>query len=544
MITSKYQQGAATIWYIFLIGAIMSLGALAIEGSRYIGKKARLGDALEAGSIAVASNDRVVKKFEIDSKMPSGRSARETAKIWLHHYLVDDTALDIKKVERKEVSNSYGKDELITPYKVDYFRYDLEATSTHDSWFRFTDWARFKDKVDVANTGAAGRIKGNHEPADVVFVADFSGSMNSCYNERWGEYRCRSWETSRLGHLKLAIDEVTKALLGVNSKSTFGFIPFNRRIVIERNNKFYCTSPMLAPKNSDFDKVRRHPSFADAFRLRYSKYSNGPQNNRSLWYTLNDISTNEKAIFESYYRWLSAKGSWGSGSAQSVDYPRNVWSVRDAITGKNTNIWFGENWLKEGHISISRTATDITIKDKPLLFAPMEYGGTYYDYYKPNFGSYCGEDYYTGDPLFYSLERNDFNDRDRFVSQVNGMRARGGTHMYQGLAASPHQFYGATNNNRYIIVLSDGVENSDMFSRLVNQGLCENMRNKLEEREGKYNVKMFVVGIGFDPGRGSGAKAYNKCFGKDNIYPVHDLDKLKDVILGLFADDIGHNFER
>lgn len=546
MKNSKHQQGAATIWYIFLIGAIMSLGALAIEGSRYIGKKARLGDALEAGSIAVASNDRVSKEFKIDSEMPSGRSARETAKIWLHHYLADDTALDIKKVERKEVSNSYGKDELITPYKVDYFRYDLEATSTHDSWFRFTDWARFKDKVDVSNTGAAGRIKGNHEPADVVFVADFSGSMNLCYSKRHGEYRCRWWETSRLGHLKEAIDEVTKSLYSVNEKSTFGFIPFNRRIVVERNRKYYCTSPMLAPKGSDFDYVRQHSKFADVFRKAYSKNWLEEKGERTKWYERNKITFRQRAIFESYYRWLSANGSWGRGSAQSVDYPRGVWSVRDAISGKSTNIWFGESKHEEGHISIARTAKEITIKDKPLLSAPMEYGGNYHDYYRPSFNSYCGSNYYTGEPLFYALERSDFNKREFFVNQVKGMKADGGTHMYQGLAASPHQFYGATNNNRYIIVLSDGAENSDMFSRLVNQGLCENMRSKLEEREGggKYNVKMFVVGIGFDPGSGNGAKAYNKCFGKDNIYPVHDLDKLKDVILGLFADDIGHNFER
>ena len=317
MKNNKHQQGAATIWYIFLIGAIMSLGALAIEGSRYIGKKARLGDALEAGSIAVASNDRVSKEFKIDSEMPSGRSARETAKIWLHHYLADDTALDIKKVERKEVSNSYGKDELITPYKVDYFRYDLEATSTHDSWFRFTDWARFKDKVDVSNTGAAGRIKGNHEPADVVFVADFSGSMNFCYSKRHGEYRCRWWETSRLGHLKEAIDEVTKSLHSVNEKSTFGFIPFNRRIVVERNRKYYCTSPMLAPKGSDFDYVRQHSKFADVFRKAYSKNWLEEKGERTKWYERNKITFRQRAIFESYYRWLSANGSWGRGSEMS-----------------------------------------------------------------------------------------------------------------------------------------------------------------------------------------------------------------------------------
>ncbi|NOH21837.1 Tad domain-containing protein [Vibrio europaeus] len=549
MIDSKQQQGAATIWYIFLIGAIMSLGALAIEGSRYIGKKARLGDALEAGTIAVASNDRVTKKFNSLSKMPSGHSASDTARAWITHYLSDDKHISIDTINRAETSQLYGIDALVTPYKVDYFRYDVKATSTHDSWFRFSDWARFTDEVKVANTGAAGRVKGGHEPVDIVFVADYSGSMN---NKLKGK--------TKISYLKKAITGVTERIYNVNNKSTFGFIPFTKRIVTERNGKYYCASPLHAG-NEWAEKVRQGDLITKVLKC-------GTQRERDeLYKSLPKIfSTDKSKALADYYATLmkgrvgGRKEKWKANDAYK-QYVEATYKPWDDIRKKKARppgdqskgaLKFDKNSgdklikhpnLLANQISIKKSATKISIEDKPMFPMSIAYDEKY-EQGSPNIRSYC-----TGSknkvPYFYNIERESMRSVEevqKFNKAVNGMKADGGTDMYQGLLAAPHQFYGATNPNRYIIVLSDGKENNNTFASLVKAGLCTNLKNELTKEQGvdKYNFKLFVVGIGLNQNKN---KAYKACFG-DNIITVWDPAELEKRILSIITDDIGHNFER
>ncbi|MDC5856842.1 Tad domain-containing protein [Vibrio europaeus] len=552
MKNSKRQQGAATIWYIFLIGAIMSLGVLAIEGSRYIGKKARLGDALEAGAIAVASNDRVTKDFDSQAKMPSGVSAHKTAERWLHHYLSDKKKIEINKIERRERTNSYGEKELITPYKVDYFRYDIEAASTHDSWFRFGDWAKFTDEVKVANTGAAGRVKGGHEPVDIVFVADYSGSMNQKLKGK-----------TKISYLKKAITGVTERIYNVNNKSTFGFIPFTKRIVTERNGKYYCASPLHAG-NEWAEKVRQGDLITKLLKC-------GTQKERNTLYT--ELSKTDRAFKDpqtkalaNYYATLmkgkvwGKKKNWQANEAykQYIEATHKPWDDirknRARPPGDKEEGAFkfdrnsGDTLIKHpkllaNQISIEQSARKITIEDKPMFPMSIAYGETYKEG-APNLRRYCTRSN-NGVPNFYSIERKSMKsaeDVQSFNTAINRMKADGGTDMYQGLLAAPHQFYGATNPNRYIIVLSDGKENNNTFASLVKAGLCTNLKNELTKEQGvdKYNFKLFVVGIGLNQNKN---KAYKACFG-DNIITVWDPAELEKRILSIITDDIGHNFER
>ncbi|MDC5811944.1 VWA domain-containing protein [Vibrio europaeus] len=567
MNTSKYQQGAATIWYIFLIGAIMSLGALAIEGSRYIGKKARLGDALEAGSIAVASNDRVTKDFDSQTSMPSGYTAEETAETWIKHYLADDRDLSIDKIDRIETSKTYGIDTLATPYKVEHFRYDIEATSTHDSWFRFSDWARFNDEVKVANTGAAGRVKGGHEPVDIVFVADYSGSMDKCLY-KGKEISCRKVpkggdRTNKITYLKRAITGVTERIYNAHSESTFGFIPFTKRIVTERNGTYYCASPLHAG-NKWAQKVREKDVITKVLKC-------GSQKERDeLYVKLSDkepiFNDPQAKALANYYATLMKGRVWGRNrNWQANDaYKEYVkatykpwrdirYSWRYPPSDQKGGAYkfdrnSGDKLLKhpsllEDQISIWSSANKISIENKPMFPMSIAYGESYRGG-SPRISRYCTSSN-NGVPNFYSIERKSMKgkkDVERFNKAVNKMKAGGGTDMYQGLLAAPHQFYGATNPNRYIIVLSDGKENNNTFASLVKAGLCTNLKKELKKENGvdKYNFKLFVVGIGLDQNNND---AYKTCF-EDNIITVWDPAELEKRILSIITDDIGHNFER
>ena len=173
MMKINSQKGAAAIWYVFVMGVMMSFGALGIEGARYITKKARLGDGLEAAAIAVSTADRVNQDFSLNRVKP-------VAENWIKHYINDSTKLELE-IKRKD-ENKINKDNMLTPYEVSYFRYDITAKTKHKSWFNFNSWASFDPDVVIANTGTSGRIKGGHEPVDLVFVADFSGSMRENSN--------------------------------------------------------------------------------------------------------------------------------------------------------------------------------------------------------------------------------------------------------------------------------------------------------------------------------------------------------------------------
>lgn len=509
----KQQQGVAAIWFIFLIGAIMSFGALGIEGARYITKKARLGDGLEATSIAVSTADRIHENFNLSRVKP-------VAENWINHYVSDSNKVDLI-ITRKEDKKIYNINPL-SPYEVAYYRYDVSATTKHKSWLNFSTWPSFDSNVLVANKAASGRVKGGHEPVDLVFVADFSGSMNesSCQ-----DVSCRK-RIKKIKALKNSIKEVTEAIYKANGESTFGFIPFSKRIVVKRNGSYYCSSPMLAPKNTYFKVVRDNQDFQKLLEMKPGDRNDWYQ--KKGWYSTFGL----KEISERYISWI--KNANQSNGTHRID-----------INNKATEGWTDLNY--KNHISIARTASEITIEDQPIFPASIKYFADYKDG-KPNTGSYCTTWHWVNrikTPNYYALERTGFSsdfELKAFNDSLSEMSPGGGTDMYQGLLAAPHQFYGASNKNRYIMVLSDGEENSKNFEHLVKAGLCPNINAKLTNPGdgNKYNFKMFVVGIGFDPSN----EPYNDCFGKENIIPVYNMDELKDKILGLITDDIGHNFDR
>ncbi|MGF1787954.1 hypothetical protein L4D00_19350, partial [Photobacterium swingsii] len=329
--------------------------------------------------------------------------------------------------------------------------------------------------------------------------------------------------------------------------------------VNKRSDGYYCSSPLLSAKDSDFDKIKSNKDF-------YQLLSMSSYEKRLQWYISHGFSkVNQQAIGEYFVALSKAqeRTRYVRQNDSYKDYRRIIgkcvdnsgYSCNQRIGNKldkinnNDKIKFYngmrlDNYISIDDIDLERTAKksfDVLMKE-PTFSTAFKYGENYQHDEMPLFGSYCTYWDSDGTPRYYTLKRTKFANKPAltaFNDQVKKMTAGGGTDMYQGLLAAPHEFYAAENKNRYIIVLSDGEENNDTFSRLVEKGLCNTINNKLKD-SGKYNFKMFVVGIGFNP-RGS---AYNTCFGEENIIPVYDMGSLTDKILGLITDDIGHNFDR
>ncbi|SON51895.1 pilus assembly protein [Vibrio tapetis] len=500
----KKQSGAAAIYFVFIAIAILSMGALGVEGSRYITEKAHLGDVMEATAIAVSESDEIRDEAGFDQKR-----ATKTATAWVNYLVPDNKGADFtvsreKHTYKKEVKPKVFVERTVHHYKID-------STTTQDSWMYMKGLPSFDKQQKVYNKATAARVRTDFEPVDVVFVSDFSGSMKN-YN--------------RIGNLKKAIKSVTTTIFDATQElkqkhpnetindSSFGFVPFSKRIVVRKGDKFFCSSLLLGKKLSIFDRPRGNNTFDSLVS----------SSDRERWYKDNRFTSEERRVSEKYVTW-----------ARSRSYYR--------VLGLDCNHGSGcrSGWNDEfrDHIDYRRTAKEIQLSDELKLMTPLKLGSSVT---KTANESFCSTRSST--PAHYMLERVEMNSStqlSKFNNDINKMRIGGGTDMYQGLLAAPQQLYRGKNKNRFIFVLSDGEENNNSFKKLVNNGLCENIRNELSTNEKGEAVKfeMFVIGLKFN----NKAQAYKDCFGK-HIYEVKDLSKLKDVIMELLSTTTSYNVER
>lgn len=571
------QRGVAAIYFIFLIGAIMSIGVLAIEGSRYIGKKARLGDAMESASIAVAEAD--ITKHDFD---PS--AANSVAQNWVAHLITDANELDVTTSRRVE-KNTYDISKA-SAAKFTYYRYDVQINSTHDSWFKFSSWPAFDEQVKVANTGAAGRMQG--APVDLVFVADFSESMD---NDQRG-YHPTKGDDDKIDLLKKIVKDVTNVIHHNSPESTFAFIPFTKRIVIKRKDnggkeRFYCVSPLLSPKG-DFAMIRSSPAFGKLVLTMHKKnhkcnasdtHAYG-RKERTPIYNEFGFTDAQIDIAEQYLLWLCPyKKEKHTNSFMprdddddcddDEDYAPNHKCSHKPFRYKNTlridynPTDMGHQWAN--HIDIRRTAEQINVSKLPHFYSKMPYDLIQNDKFDDDddgidFERHCAE-WEDDAPEHYILDRRSFRDSKElnreFHEKIKEMEEDGGTDVYQGLLAAPSQFYGATNKDRVIVVLSDGLENSDMFGKLVDAGMCKNIKKAVEQSgsDAPYNAHLLFVQFSskkFPDGKDDDDEeldhykslpVYKHCFG-DNIIQANDHDKISEAILDYLTDEIGLNFYR
>lgn len=570
------QTGAAAIYFVFILIAITGMAALSIEGGRYISSKARLGDGLEAASIAVST------QVNVRDKHFKSQPAKDVARNWLSHYITD--AKNITVGVNPSVKEDFYNISHTKKTELSYFRYELNATITHESWFKFSELPSFDKKVNVTNTGVAGRMLAQGG-GDFVFVADFSESMDDD-----DEPNGKDNDLEKFDNMRAVVKALTTKIYDADTQSTFGFIPFAKRIVIKRNNRFYCVSTLKSPANSDFEYIRGggrfysknydYFDFSNLMRTVY-KDKNGEGKGkieREKMFNRYGFTDQQKSIARNYVRWLTEYDDKDDDCDEDDDYDRNdkSWGKCSKMPfriGNNTHIDYNTIY---NHIDVARTAREISIEKEPMFYAPMPYDKkrNRFDLYDDDddeiaFERYCGDD----DIEFYNLERRGFKNKEelnrRFIKPIKDMDDEdGGTDMYQGLLAAPHQFYGSTAKNRYIIVLSDGGENNTMFSELVNHGMCDNIRKALQRKSSHTAHEAKLIYVKFpasshDYGtNGKTEAAYQQCFDhtieftyerKSHLLKGDEIDskavdevvkKLLDLIARSSTHDHNYNFNR
>ncbi|MDC5842350.1 VWA domain-containing protein [Vibrio europaeus] len=154
-------------------------------------------------------------------------------------------------------------------------------------------------------------------------------------------------------------------------------------------------------------------------------------------------------------------------------------------------------------------------------------------------------DYYK----FYDIPlTEDYANFKRRLSNAS-LGAEGGTSSWNGIIAAAQEANRATNINpeQVFIVLSDGADNDEGYlQRLVNQGLCKELRSTISARRnrfqsktgsaGKTKVTMGVIGVDY---RVKESDGFGDCFGRKNIYHAKDGDDVYKYILNLINEETG-----
>ncbi|NOH36017.1 TadE/TadG family type IV pilus assembly protein [Vibrio chagasii] len=163
------QSGHASILFALLVPLLFGVFILASDGARAIQSKARIEDASEVAALAVAARD---------DKTPMSVENVDLVKRYIAEYMPDETGVKVLKIERLEceaipmcvVGSKQGKPR--------YIQYSVTAESDHLSWFGASHKSAAMPKSWKTKGGATVRkFQGNS--VDIMFAADFSGSMDS-----------------------------------------------------------------------------------------------------------------------------------------------------------------------------------------------------------------------------------------------------------------------------------------------------------------------------------------------------------------------------
>lgn len=157
----RKQGGHAALLFALIIPAMWGFFTLAIDGSRAIQTKARLGDATEVAALALAAQNSL---DQVEN--------RALATNYIDAY-VSDVDITVTSIERTEcnVSNSRDCDGASR-----YAQYALDVSIEQQSWLPTESWAGFGESYDVVHEATARKYQG--DSIDVAFVMDFSGSMD------------------------------------------------------------------------------------------------------------------------------------------------------------------------------------------------------------------------------------------------------------------------------------------------------------------------------------------------------------------------------
>ncbi|MDW1765643.1 TadE/TadG family type IV pilus assembly protein [Vibrio sp. Vb2135] len=430
------QSGHAAILFALFIPLLFGVFTLGTDGARAVQDKARLLEAVEVASLAVAGQ---------------GSDNADLAKNYLEYYFpsatINNNDIKIKKINCEDNADCKNRNRR-------FFEYQVSAKISQPTWFPGNDAIiGFGENYSVGGHSSARKF--HAETVDVVLVADFSGSMAWRWDKDGSQ---NSANPVRYIMMKDIISEIADELK-----------KFNQYVQVGNKNRLaitgfdYFTSQLIGEnknKMGHFDHLICDGGQRCSINCRYS-----------WWGGLNC-------------------GTVPGSNADNVDAEATV-----------------KNIFNLAHWSHS----------EPILKTNKSLSLSY----------------------FSDIELTD--NFSRFKELISNYYIKGsgisGTSSYSGIIRGAQIAQSGSNSRRLIIILSDGQDSYRATTqKLIRKGLCSTILNVLNSQK-NTQARMVAVGFAYDI---NAFPEMKNCVGEENVFSAKNRDDIKNKILELITEEIGH----
>ncbi|QUM87285.1 TadE/TadG family protein [Moritella sp. 28] len=215
----KRQQGHAALLFVMIVPVLFGIFALATDGVRALQSKARLGDAAEVAILTIAAKNADNTDVDFDgagSKVNRDIATRVISNYFYNQDTILPQDLKISKLACNDIPECLAG---LRKGENRFNEYRIEAKTKLNTWFPGNESiVGFGDTFTVGHAAKARKYV--NKTVDVVFVADFSGSMNYRWN---GRVKIDTLKNV-MGNI---VKEVEKFDEVTDGNNMVGIVPFN-----------------------------------------------------------------------------------------------------------------------------------------------------------------------------------------------------------------------------------------------------------------------------------------------------------------------------
>lgn len=508
----KNEKGAILLPFIVLLPMFSGLLFLSFEISQFLQKKAKLSDAIEQATLALTVEN---------NSIPDANQSQKNIDLVTHYATA---YLPSEKFSTPIIDISNNKGHLL---------YKAETTMSYPAQFLANN-PLANTKISMADNSAARKdvAIGPSELTDVVFVVDYSSSMNLPFSG--------SASTTKIEILREIFHRLNANILKNADINTIGFIPFSwgtKKIVgTGSQSKKYCHFPFV-PKQ--YDLAGDYLGKYTPVNLKQFLTPKISREVKSIGYGRLHQDENKDIYKKVQEEIIQRKSTFAE------DFLFNTYNISNAynvIRIIKDNIDYDKTI-----ISMSNTHETIDIPTNDVLNT-----------------QFCVRKQ-ANEAEVYSLEFNNISEST--ITESLATTPIGATLVSSGILSANDLFKNSNNNKKLMIVLSDGDDSGNIMTidKTGKSVSIEEYITNIEERKNYYitknlidkgmceaiaanQIRMVFIAIGYTPESNANSPTYidwEKCVGKDNFYLAKDAHKLEaDLQQALRGDnirDVGRN---
>ncbi|WGE57936.1 TadE/TadG family type IV pilus assembly protein [Actinobacillus equuli] len=516
---------------------IVALMFVSLESAGIIQDKARLSDSLEQAVLSLSAENNSGRKstdyklsgtkadngnFNPNSKI--GERDLEIAKSFVMTYLPQTDASKIKlepvcKTEEKTNSQGHTSSAETTC--------TVSGTIQHKSWFplKVGNTEVIPTEVKIASNSKAIKKNTISIPIDLMVVADLSGSMDFDLAGKPTHDKSKS----KISILKDVLDELaTKSLFSKesNDKNRIAVAPF---ALGAQYSSTQCILPFVFKNtNATYTFQNSYGSHVNTFKNTIEEYlrniySSSSKNNRikftqSLAYLV-DIEQTIKSI--------------GKYPDNAIIFNKNPYCLGES--NQNKHHWYNKEESKQ----FSTFVHELHAKGSTLVSSGLLSAATIMlqeDSRKKQLGE---------ETKRVILVLSDGNDELR--SDDKGVPFTQYSRLTQNLLLGEQDVPESSPQNKtfyddygYNMIPMYFRDNSSPKALQPKRGVCEIIRNKLNQHNSDQNTKIVFVEFGYES---QAKKAWKHCVGEENYHSATDRESLLNSFKQAIGhtDDVGHS---